>query len=50
MITLQMATWIIASTSLVVTIFFMYMYYRECVKTRELEQMKDAPENNHSPS
>ncbi len=46
MITLKMATWIIASTSLVVTIFFMYMYYRECVKTREREQMKDSPENS----
>ena len=50
MITLQTVTWIIASTSLVVTIFFMYMYYRECVKTRELEKMKDSPENHHSPS
>ena len=25
---------------------FMYMYYRECAKTRELEQMKDSPENS----
>ena len=50
MITLQMVTWIIASTSLVVTIFFMYMYYRECVKTRELEKMNNSPENHHSPS
>ena len=46
MITLQTVTWIIASTSLVATIFFMYMYYRECVKTRELGQMKDSPENS----
>ena len=46
MITLQTFTWIIASTSLVVTIFFMYMYYRECVKAREREKMEDSPENS----
>ncbi len=50
MISLNTVAWIVISTSMTATIFFMYMYYRECVKTRELEQMKDSPENHHSPS
>ena len=40
MITLNTVAWIVISISMTATIFFMYMYYRECVKTRELEQMK----------
>ena len=50
MISLNTVAWIVISISMTATIFFMYMYYRECVKTRELEQMNNSPENHHSPS
>ena len=50
MISLNTVAWIVISISMTATIFFMYMYYRECVKTRELEQMKNSPESHHSPS